>query len=304
MTGEAKTNPLSRVDRSRLPYVLVRDIFAIVLLISAALKAQDLLRPPVLSVPSIWNQVLTWVEIGVEWSVAAWLLTEIAPRWARRTAMTLLAIFIGISGWRLFGGQSNCGCFGAVHVHPKWTLAFDIAALALIYGFGRATLNNAPPREILDHDRSFRLHRMTFGVLLSIIVPGAILEAWPATAGQQVDHVVVIDVKTLQGKLFPLLDFMDDASRSDLMKGQRIVILFNHDCDACREYLSHRAQTAKPSEVGEIYDIDLSPLDAGDTDAFPSSFKRVRLQQGILCSCPTPLELSLHDGVVESVEEK
>jgi hypothetical protein len=76
--------------------------------------------------------------VGTELGVAVWLLSGIAEVWSRRAVMLLLMVFIVAAGQRLLTGNSDCGCFGAVHVPPALTLAFDLTSLAALYLLGRA----------------------------------------------------------------------------------------------------------------------------------------------------------------------
>jgi hypothetical protein len=304
-TEDSHPGQLLAHGRLRNVYQVSSSLFGVMLLIAAGLKIEPLLsRLYDYGPPSTMGTKGAWFEVTTEWLIAIWLLTGVAGFWARRAAIALLVLFILVTSWRFIGGQADCGCFGNIHVYPGWTLTLDLCGLGLIYWFGRAVFRQPPPQGETLPNRSLRYDRVVFGVLLSITLPVAVLFAQAGIGRHGTVRVVVVDVERLRGKPFPLLDYMDAPNRSRIMKGECILILYNRDCDRCRDYLLRRARTAAPFELGKIYDVDLTPTEAASSDPISSPFKHIRLQQGSLYVSPTPLELSLKAGIVISFSQE
>ncbi len=64
-----------------------------------------------------------WLILG-RWRAAAWI-----------SACLLLVTFTGISLVSALRGQSDCGCFGSLKVHPGWTTAINLGLLGLLVLF-------------------------------------------------------------------------------------------------------------------------------------------------------------------------
>src|SRR5665213_1714021 len=76
----------------------------------------------------------TLIAIVSEIFIAVWLFSGHAPTWARRATMLLLAVFLCTAAWRWYAGEADCGCFGAVAIHPAWTMALGAVLLLTLLG--------------------------------------------------------------------------------------------------------------------------------------------------------------------------
>jgi len=284
--------------RSIPAYRVVCFALAIVLLFASALKTRLVLDSAWLATAPQPDE--GWVSAAaavMEWILAAWLLCGVAPAMARRAAMALLGAFVAMSAWRLLHGQVDCGCFGGLRVHPALTLSFDLSALSLIYWLGRAALPDSAPA-----GRSrMRLARIAGAAAVAVLLPAAVLAATHFREMRS-EQLVVLDPQSWRGKPFPLLDFVDGPARADLLTSERTIILFNRQCDTCREYLAHLALTrgSKPQATG-VRVIDIAPAGLARPDGFATAFREIRLRQGVVYAVNVPLEVSLKSGVVEKV---
>ena len=222
-------------------YDLAGGVVAVVLLIAATLKQQVLLRT---GMPVAAGGVRQWAVIAMEWTLAAWLLSGLAPTWARRAMMLLLAVYVAVTGQKLLAGAADCGCFGTLQVRPGWTFSFDAAALAAIYLFGRGAFDGFGSSR-----RPHRLDRAAGALTLCLAVPGALLALSRINHGAGgSEAVVLLDPKSWVGKPFPLLEFVDAPARADLSSGRLVVRA--GVCGAICDVFSVRLQQGCVREFG------------------------------------------------------
>jgi hypothetical protein len=156
----------------------VAQIFVGFLLLAAAsLKAQAL-SVRLAALPGVaWARVL---EAAVEWILAVWLVTGIAPRWASRTAVCFFLAFAAVSGRELLLGRRNCGCFGNLQIRPIWTLMIDVLALSAL--LPRVISGAGDGDQRLGRFR--RGPRIAFLLVLSVALPIALV------AGERVKNAL------------------------------------------------------------------------------------------------------------------
>jgi hypothetical protein len=107
-------------------------VAGLVLLVAGGLKAHALvfhpLTPgsPLLTLPM--EQLLCVFEV----LLAVWLISGWQWPLAWLAAVGTFAVFAAGSAWLAWQGHSSCGCFGQVPMSPTYTLAIDLAVLALL----------------------------------------------------------------------------------------------------------------------------------------------------------------------------
>lgn len=279
--------------------------FAIVLLIAAGLKVHELsARGSIQSVAGL-PAVGAWGVIGLEWVIATWLLSRVGRLWARRAAIALLSIFLIISGRHLFAGHDDCGCFGSVELHPGWTVAFDLAAIGALWWFGRTMGQPAsrPPSEVRPTRTSAK--RAALAVCVSIPIgltaPLVASHARAAVDGQSTS-ILILDPPTWKGKAFPLLPYLA-LGAPELSHGRWDVILVNHNCARCEDYLG-RARTGSPPKLKVPFRVAVIDLAATSTDNQSSllgSAITPMLRDNKEYVSDVPFEILLADGRVEEV---
>ena len=245
-------------------------LFAVVLLIAAGLKVRR---------PDGGGTSLTIAIVAVEMCLALWLLSGLAPRWARRAALTLICLFVVIGGWHWVVGAASCGCFGDARVDPLWSVLLDMGMLAAIWVAGRP----------------FKRVSITTGLVrvgLAVTVAMACVSAMDRPARDRVTRL--FDADFAVGRSLPLLPGLAADDRADLSHGHRSLILYDHDCDRCRRYLARLWSNGAESSNVRLVDTSFQPT------AEPH-FRYARLPSTVTVAVTVPLRVELNDGVIESL---
>ncbi|HEV8606358.1 MAG TPA: DUF1573 domain-containing protein [Tepidisphaeraceae bacterium] len=166
----AAVSGLRAVSRFR-GYEWVSIAFAIVLLVGAGLKGQQLIARGLgpLDTDKSWSLA----GIAVEWLVASWLLSGFAKLWARRATIALFLIYSGIASTRLVIGEVDCGCFGNLRLHPAWTLAIDVIAVGAFL-----IIDPFESRANFRQTSTRWKSNLSYAMLLSILIPAATIGAF------------------------------------------------------------------------------------------------------------------------------
>jgi hypothetical protein len=316
--AEPVSNPTPRDAGPRAPasppggtaYALASGLFAGLLLVAAGLKADLAFNDPI--VRSRTGEFARHLLAALtEAGVAAWLLSGVAPAWARRAAIALLSVFVAVSGWHLLRGDVDCGCFGRVRVHPAWTVAIDAAALASVWFFGHGIFAPAVPAGVRPYGSRPRGVRIFLAVLAGLGVPAltVLFAADPFKPQSETDgaiDAVILDPRGWDGKPFPLLGELA-PSDPNVAKGKWVVILVNHACHKCEEYLAHAdfealrqadGPGALPRSLGLI-EFRLPEGEEGVKVPGPVPVAPLRLRKGPPYLIDGPYEVYLNDGMVE-----
>jgi hypothetical protein len=105
------------------------------LLAAAVLKIHGLIANPNeldFMLPLLWQQILV---IEVETFLGLWLITRLAANIARFTGVVFFGLLASISLYLALVGQSSCGCFGQVQIHPWFTFLIDLAFMTILFIF-------------------------------------------------------------------------------------------------------------------------------------------------------------------------
>jgi hypothetical protein len=294
------------LGRATRAYDALVVVFAVILVLAAALKVQSLVwgndYTGAAKPPQLWS----WMAAGLELGLAAWLLSGWAAGWARRAALSLLIVFSVVSGSRLLTGAGDCGCFGAMRVHPAYSLTLDLTCLLGIWLLGRSSFEVSENFSVSTGASEDRPAPRVgwFAFSLCVLVPSVAVPAIARLVAASGDRrqIILLDAQSSLGKPFPLLPFLDEPSRADLATGRRTVILFSHDCDDCRRYLARLPRFGNGSSEVAICAIDLAPFNSGGLGVGRPDLRQVRLRNGVQCFSKVPLKLSLSDGIVQAAE--
>jgi hypothetical protein len=254
------------------------------------------------------------LSVFVEIGVAVWLLSGFRAAWARRAAMALLTVFVGVAAWRLVRGHADCGCFGRVRVHPAVTLSIDAAALLAIAYFGRGVgrtraAGSGPARRPV----AAPVAQVLLALAAGVVVPIATVAVAPRFMGHGMtrlvpgeDDPILLAPRDWEGKPFPLLADVLPGD-ADLSKGRWVVILVNHGCHKCHEYLERAdfdalrhtdGPDAPPRQLGMIEFLLEEGLEPTKVKG-PVPMTTLRLREGRTYLTDGPYEVYLNDGVVE-----
>ncbi len=268
--------------------------FALVLLVSAGLKLYALLFPTA-APASTAAAAFQLLVVVAEWALAAWVLVGCRQHLARRLAIATLVVFASITGWRAAQREPDCGCFGGLRVPPAVTFTFDLVALGIIFYTGR-------PRAWAGHRGPRRPSpgrwRIGAGVALSALVPlGAAGANHVMTMTARSGRTIVHNHNEWIGKPFPLLEFVDPLSQADLVSGLRTVIVVDHDCHKCHDYVA----SLLPAWGGAAADARVRLIDVGEPGTGGGfGLPAIRLGPEVLYAAGVPMEVVLLDGVVQS----
>ena len=261
-----------------------------VLLVAGTLKAIGLATnaDPALALSPLWFGIAL---VECEWLLGLWLVSNLHPSLARRVALACFTVFAGFSLMRALRGEASCGCFGGVvRVNPWYTLLLDAGCVLALLLFRQpvtpryATIASHPARSAL-----------ILTIMFWIGLP------WAAVIIRS-DHPFVIDPDLWTGERFPLLSHIDIGNK--LAQGRWTVVLYRHDCQACRIEVPEYERTARNLLSGggrpKIALIELPPY-GGPGEQIPSRDSPCalgRLDDSREWRVGTPLAFILHDCIV------
>jgi len=118
------------------------------------------------------SQDLHRLTILAELLLALWLLSGSAARLARAAAMVFFIVVAAVSLRMALEGQSSCGCFGRVVVHPWVTFGIDSVIATLLLGsmFLRS--------EMADSARMSISGTLLRGSGIAVVLIAVLMSAW------------------------------------------------------------------------------------------------------------------------------
>jgi hypothetical protein len=119
--------------------------------------------------PAHYTPALQFLAIQIEIVVGAWLILGRIQIAAWLSTCMLLMTLLVLSGTSALKGQSDCGCFGKLQIHPVWTIALNSFILLLLIVF-------RPAFKFSENIRTlFAVGLLTvFGASLGLIANGPI----------------------------------------------------------------------------------------------------------------------------------
>ena len=282
----------------------VRHLFAALLLFAAALKAHAAAADPIIQAGlrgSLWPHV---ASVSIEILLASWLLSNLHVKWACRASLLVLTIFAAVSGYHLLRGDSSCGCFGKLEVHPAWTLALDLSLAAALWRYQRSGEVPAIPSP-----ETARAPWLFSAAICAALAAGFWMTgAWEAVIygrSAAASNLRVLEPQAWVGQSFPLLPHLRPSeSLQQLSHGDCLVVLYHEDCSECRQLLPRVADAArKPNGVGgglRYAFIEISPgADQASAESIlVAGCTRLVLDPAYRWFAQTPTFVWLSDGVV------
>lgn len=227
-------------------------------------------------------------EIGL----AFWLISGWNFRYATRVTAIVLCLFLVLNLTAVSRGQTSCGCFGLVQVHPLITLFLDLIVLVLLLtctkSVGRKTILITP------------LTILFFVCQLGLFATFASVQKH--SLDELVDlgsrsGFVVIELEDLQGKPFQLFEYIRNADVQQLRQGNWEVVLVHSGCTQCEEVIAEKI-AAIDSHPSQLAIIELPPY-SSDVFSPSKSVIRGRLSNEQKWFAETPLVFKLDDGIVK-----
>jgi len=315
----------------------VRFLLGSILLVAAALKAESLFLS---SATLFTTGLLTAGLVLTELVLAGFLFSGAMPRptwWAAVLCFGSFAIVASVKIWR---GEADCGCFGAVATPPWVALAIDLAALGMLLFNRVARLCASYPRfadwniECRTRNSEGRSRNETMPSPSSFEIPGSkfcgSLTSYPGSGRRYEDNgwsrlpvaiafalIALVGIKTVVAvaSVQPALAATDpttwvggplpllaDIDVGTQIKTGRWEILFHRSgCGQCEKVLDQLTVADRDPEAPQLAIIQMSPSEATKVSKEFDGLVTGNLHGGNYKTIPAPLLVRLTDGVVEQV---
>jgi hypothetical protein len=217
--------------KQNLSWLFVRFFVAAVLFVAAGLKTHQLATVPILGEDLLharWFNILT---VEFEFLFGLWLVFGLLAGLTRLATIGLFSVFALVSFYKAITGEVSCGCFGVVEVPPLFTAFFDVVVTIILFKV----------RPGIYDDRPFTLSSLLViaGIWLFISVPAISIireHEFQTLDENGIVHgsgsEIVLDPEAWIGNKFPLMNYIE---ATELPKqGVWLVLLYNHNCSACR----------------------------------------------------------------------
>ena len=230
---------------------------------------------------TLTGAILAAAQILCESLLLAWIIGGWHATWLRRCCCSVFAVFAGVAGWRWFGGETSCGCFGAIHVPPAITCLLDLT-LSLVWS------------RSVDGPGATRFRNRS-GLVVAVVCAGiAVLIAVPWRTSPA--------------------DVAATAPDPELRQGHWIVVAYRTDCSHCRRDFptwlgeARRAVQRRPGRGQAATRWAFARLDPGrpddlwPVDGLGDDVLNVDWPQLVVGT--TPMALELRDGRLVSLSIK
>ncbi len=273
--------------------------YAVAVLLFAAAVSKALYPSQAVSLEQT-HRLPEWFGITIillECMLGILVLSGLWQHQVMRIALTVFAVFAGLSFYRAAIGAESCGCFGSVRVNPWVTFALDlgiVAALCVARPMGTPSSNWSAPR-LATALGAYAL--VVVALLAWMHHPAQIAAA--GSVGRE-GQLVILEPETWLGKPFPLVQYID--TDAELARGEWLIVLHRHDCAKCADAVPRYAMLANrySSRPGRptIALVEVPPFGA----------QYLHEELGVFCGrvrddrewfVQTPLEIRLQDGVVQ-----
>jgi hypothetical protein len=246
------------------------------------------------------SPAMAFAAAAIEGMLGVLLLAGVFAVAVRRVAIVAFSAFAAISAYRGLNGYSSCGCFGPWQVHPWYTFAFDLAAVA--------ALLLAPAPLARPAASPARLAVTICLALLPAIAGGALISFSPRTTEPEpgfnvAGRYVILQPERWPGRRFALAGHTDIGG--ELSVGRWRVLLFHHQCPQCQRvlaaYEAMGRDLAAAGSAERIALIELPPFADVETLTTPTHVLRGKLDGSRKWFVPTPTVIGVVDGKVVDV---
>ena len=269
----------------------VRLALSCLLLLSSVLKGYALLSEPI--APQSWLDVrqIQVALVEVELFVALWTAGTLRWRLAWQVLVGLFSCFWFITFAKLLAGETSCGCFGRIEVHPMFSLLIDTVCLGSLL----AVRNSIPQKSSVRP--LFREVLVTALLLAPISIPAAVFMLRPvgsflgeSTTIVRSGEVIVLEPSEWVGQKLPILEYI--STNLDLSSGEWLIVLVRHGCPTCEESLPRYLELERTGHV-RLFLLEVPPHAQQ-----LQSLVEGRLRDDIEWFVQTPTEIVIVDGVV------
>ncbi|MEM6484903.1 MAG: MauE/DoxX family redox-associated membrane protein [Pseudomonadota bacterium] len=261
-----------------------------------------------------WYSPVESATLHVEYGVPAWLIAVTAQfelalgiallcgvhaRQVRLLTLTTFTVFAAFAVYRIALGAESCGCFGSVKVSPWWTLALDLVVLAAMacVRIPCSSRRSSPKRDSLA--------LAVYGLLALVFFAGSLNEEGTAARAnsplEKVAGLYLLEPDDWVGGAFPLTDFLSPQP-AGILEGNWTVILYHHDCSACRESMPKYAALAATGNT-PVAVVEVPPY-GDDSNLLSTNLIHTKLSDDEDWFVQTPVEIQLSGGVVTAVSHE
>lgn len=187
------------------------------------------------------------VLVEAEFVFAAWLWTGVLPWLARQLALLGFCGFAWVNLFAGLSGESSCGCFGMVPVHPWFTFALDVTVLAVLLAWQPRVTAATWSRVGVARTTAFALFLALVGGggAVAMAVSGPALYD-PSRTPLPSERRLLIAAEGWVGQRFPLADVL--AGGADLLRGHWVIVLHDPGCPACRDVLEEASNYCRVTQ--------------------------------------------------------
>jgi hypothetical protein len=271
-----------------------------ILVIAALLKSNDFATLPA---DRQWIANAKWllaaITVSGELLLGLLLLLDVAPRAINTVAIACFLAFTCVSAYGLARGEDSCGCFGQWSPPPWVTLIMD--ALIVV---GLVNRHAYLPALRLRHRRlilvivAYLLIAVPVGTHIILFRPGQLQSDGTVLFEKASHNTVFLEPERWVGGPFPLFSHIVNEDAESLRKGTWRVLLYHHDCKKCQRAIEslRNGSTGAPQE--QLALIELPPYGGDIPTISHTTFRHVHLSDRWKWFAETPIELTLHDGIV------
>lgn len=276
---------------------VLRVFSGALLLVAAALKTGETFLGRVSFTDAGFVPMLLLVEL--ELALGFCLLFGSWPQLVWRVSLAVFLAFGIFSSIRAISGESSCGCFGPVEVHPFASALVDLSIVAAI--------SKLKPALVCSESTSdFRYVRQS-GAVTCILITSALATFAVVRSASAIDlsdhftedlpRLVKIDPEKWHGQECPIFRHLSGKGASALSHEKWIVVLYRNGCEECDEVLSSLARLA-PSMKSQGFGVAAICVDGNVDSSGGDNILWDGLSPNATWLVDTPTILFVRNGVV------
>ncbi|MDR1477449.1 MAG: hypothetical protein LBJ00_00730 [Planctomycetaceae bacterium] len=228
---------------SNSKWLFVRFLVALILLVAASLKAHQLSTTPTLDNEIFHSRWFNVLVVEFELFFGLWMAFGFFPKLTRLATMGCFLTFVVVSCCKALSGETSCGCFGAVEVHPWITMLLDCGIVIMLWYF----------RPYVDWggktDKSMILSFVVSWLVVALPLSWLMLSFQPSRIASSGEIIGTSDTMMLYprewlGLQLPILPFVEIDE--DLQRGRWIVVFYMANCKKCKEYFAEWQNSGFP----------------------------------------------------------
>lgn len=267
---------------------------ALVLLLSAGLKTQELYASPLTHSLTFESRTITQLLATTEAILCVWLLSGWRAANARTFAILVFAAFFAVSLSKWIAGTESCGCFGAFLVPPAVTTILDLIVLIFLALWQPLQSSPSPNNLLLWRNLAIAL------ALATTLTPFTAPAYLNAEIGQVTadGSTIVMMPETWIDRPLPIADYI--SGDRGYMTGRWQLVLYHEDCAQCQRLLADLTSTPQQRFVVMV---EVPPNRAAPRQCSQTlQWRKLSDEKDWFVSAP--VILNLVDGVVVSVQEE